>query len=131
MNVLELKKQIQTFLLTCCDNVYYERADNISSFPYVVFNLTDSFGVEGNREDFTLEIDVWDNTQNTLTLETIVGNIDGDGDLFDATGLHRRLITSLDLFSAKIYRDRRINITDTDERIRRRHLKYDIQCYLV
>ena len=130
MNVLELRKQIQTFLLTLCDRVYHERATETTAYPYIVFTLSDSFELEGNREDFDVEIDVWGLSSNTVELETLVGNIDGDGSLTNPTGLHRKLIYDNGVLSAKLYRDRRLVITDEDVRIRRRQLKYNVQTYL-
>ena len=130
MNVLKLRADIQTFLKTLCDRVYYERATDTSVYPYVVFNLVDSREFEGNREDIDLEIDVWSNVQDDTVLETLVGNIDGDGDVQNPTGLHRKLFYTADEISAKCYRDRRLSIIDEDVRIKRRQLKYYIQSYL-
>lgn len=130
MNVIELRTQIQTLLKTKCDRVYFERATDTTVYPYVVYNLVDSREFEGNREDIDLEVDIWDNAQDTTAIETLTGDIDGDGDLFNATGLHRKLFYEADTLSAKCYRDRRLAIIDEDVRIRRRQLKYYIQTYL-
>ena len=130
MNVLELKKQLQTFLKTKATRVYYERANHVSTYPYVVFNLRNSIEQEGNREDFILEIDVWGYEDGVTALETLVGNIDGDGSLTSPTGLHRKLIYVSDSISIKLYRESRLDIDDSDERIRRRQLRYIAQVYL-
>ena len=148
MNVIKLRTDIQTFLLTLCDRVYYERATDTSTYPYIVFNLVDSREQEGNREDFDLEVDIWDNAQDSTAIETLTGNVDGNGDLFNAlypgeevypaellfanegNGLHRRLFFTDGELSAKCYRDRRLSIIDEDVRVRHRQLKYFIQTYL-
>jgi|GEM_PF-884562 len=130
MNILELRKQIQTFLLTKCPRVYYERATQTAVYPYIVFSLVDSREEEGNREDFDLEVDIWDNSQSTTAIETLTGDVDGDGDISNATGLHRKLFYTSNTLSAKVYRDRRLSIIDEDVRIRRRQLRYYIQTYL-
>ena len=130
MNVLELKKQLQTFLKTKATRVYYERANHVSTYPYVVFNLRNSIEQEGNREDFILEIDVWGYEDGVTALETLVGNIDGDGSLTSPTGLHRKLIYVSDSISIKLYRESRLDIADSDERVRRRQLRYIAQVYL-
>ena len=130
MNVIKLKTDIQTFLKTLCDRVYYERAEDTTAYPYVVFNLVDSRENEGNREDIDLEVDVWDDEQDTTVLETLVGDIDGDGDVLNASGLHRKLFYTSGQISAKCYRDRRLAIIDEEPRLRRRQLKYYIQTYL-
>ena len=130
MNVIKLRTDIQTFLKTLCDRVYYERATDTSTYPYIVFNLVDSREHEGNREDFDLEVDIWDNAQDSTAIETLTGNVDGDGDLTSATGLHRKLFYTAGQISAKCYRDRRLAIIDEDVRIRHRQLRYYIQTYL-
>jgi hypothetical protein len=148
MNIIKLRNSIRALLLTKCDRVYYERATDTTTYPYVVFNLVDSREQEGKREDFDLEVDVWDNAQDSTAIETLVGNIDGNGELLNVLypedefypediiypnsnqGLHRRLLYIDDVLSAKIYRDRRLSIIDEDVRVRHRQLKYFIQTYL-
>ena len=129
MNILELREEIQTFLETLGYEVHYQHAPQTATFPYIVFDLVDSTDVE-TREDFNLEVDVWDNIQNTTRLETLVGNIDGDGDIQSPTGLNRKLIFTDNNMSAKIYRTNRLSLPEPDITLRRRQLRYDIQTYL-
>lgn len=130
MNIIELQKQIYTFLKTKADRVYYENAPDDAIYPYIVYDFPSSLENYSNREDFMLEIDVWDNATNTKPIETLVGDVDGDGDVANPTGLHRKQIYVNGTLSAKIYKEGRYNIRDEDRRIRHRQLRYRIQTYL-
>lgn len=129
MNVIELQKQIYAFLKTKCDRVFYEDAPDDAIYPYVVYDFPSSLENYSNREDFMLDVDIWDNATNTKPIETLVGDINGDGDIDIPTGLHRKLIY-INGVSAKIYKEGRFNIRDEDKRIKHRQLKYRIQTYL-
>jgi len=129
MNTLELQRQITTFLTTKAIRVYFEGAPDNAVYPYIVYNLVSSNEMLSNREDFDLEIDIWDNSSDTTNIETITGNIDGDGNVFTPSGLHRKM-WFINGFSAKCYRINRLIIPDEDKRIRRRQLKYIIHSYL-
>lgn len=130
MNILELQRQIKTFLSTKATRVYFRKAPENATYPYVTFDLPQSIENFSNREDFVLEIDVWDNTNLTTTIDTLVGEIDGNGAVISSTGLHRKLIFVDDL-SAKIYRESRLAIEDENENIEHRQLRYNVQCYLL
>jgi hypothetical protein len=128
MNIITLQEQIYTFLKTKADRVYFMDAPKETAFPYVTYDLPSS--LENIREDFILEVDVWDDEPDTKILETLVGNIDGDGDIFNPTGLHRKNIYIADSLSAKLYRESRFTIRDEDIRIKHRQLRYTVQVYL-
>ena len=128
MNILELRKQLVIFLETKATRVYYQNAPEDATFPYVTFSLASSIE-DYQREIFTLNVDVWDNSEATTTLETLVGDIDGDGAISSATGLHRKHFYSANVqFDA--YRATRLTIDDEDERIKRRQLVYNLYVYL-
>jgi hypothetical protein len=130
MNTLELKKAIETFLKTKATRVYQRKAPAGVSFPYIVWNMPSSNSEYSKREDIILEVDVWDNSNLTIIIDTLVGNIDGDGDIKNPTGLHRKNIFSNGVLSAKIYRTNRYEIEDENETLVRRQLRYKIQTYL-
>lgn len=130
MNVIEFKKQIGAFLETKCDRVYYRKASNKKTYPYITFNFVDSRELE-DREDFDVEIDVWDKGNGSTAIETLVGEIDGDGDKLNASGLNRKRIYVEGKVAARLYRDRRQDIIDDDDRIQRRQLKYISHTYLL
>ena len=127
MNILELQTEIRKFLLTKTDRVYFYRAPEDAVFPYVVFNLPNSNMLE-TREDFVLEIDIWDRNKDTTVLETLTGNIDGNSHILNPTGIDRLLIKTNTL-SIKFYKENRLVLEDSDKQINRRQLRYIVQTY--
>jgi hypothetical protein len=130
MNIIELQKQIYSFLKTKTTRVFYEDAPDNAQYPYVVYDFPSSLENFSNREDFILEIDIWDNATDTKPLETLVGNIDGNGDIDIPSGLHRKNFYVDGVLSANVYKEGRYNIRDEDKRIKHRQLRYRIQTYL-
>lgn len=116
--VIDIRRELQRLIKTVHARVYYENATDTTVFPYVVFNLPNSID-SGDLENFVLDVDFWDDDQNTTTLETLCDNVDAI--------LHKKNVVISDSVGFVIYRDNRLNnVTDDDERIRRR--KYIYQC---
>jgi len=132
MNVIELKKMIHAFLKTKSDKVFDGWARPGTPPPYVTYSLESSFTDDNMvMERFALTIDIWDNKPlDTTDLEILTGEIDGNGDITDATGLHRRHYYSNGIVAADFYRDGRYDIEDEDPNIRRRQLRYEVLSYL-
>lgn len=126
-NIIELEKEIKTYLETKCANVFNETADDSTNFPYVVFSFPNSIG--HIREDFIFRVDVWDNQQDTARLETLVNNIDGDGDVLNATGLNMKNIFVEGKVAATVYKENRQTIPDNDKTLHRRQLVYTVTTY--
>lgn len=128
MNTVELLKQVNTFLKTKADRVYYENAPENATFPYVVFNFASTF-YSGPREDVSLEIDIWDDKEDTTAIENLSDNICGDSDKLDPTGLNHKNIFVAALLAATFYLDGRYSIPDDDKRIKRRQLRFRVHTY--
>lgn len=127
MKMTELISGIRSFLLTKATRVYFRKAPSTAAFPYVVFDLPSSYSSRPS-EDFSLEVDVWDDKQDTTALENLTESIDGNGDIFSPTGLNYKTITSANL-TATSYREARLIVPDDDERINRRQLRYTVRAY--
>ena len=132
MNVIELKKIIKLFLETKADRVYDGWGRPKTGYPYVTYTLNYSVtDTNMTMEHFMLDIDIWDNKPlDTTELETISGEIDGDGDIRNATGLHRRRYYVSKTVTADFYKESRNDIEDEDPNIRRRQLRYEVLVYL-
>lgn len=132
MNVIELKTAIYEFLATKSSRVFDEQAPAKVAYPYVVFSLDTSMTDENQeREDFDLIVDVYDNNQfNSTDLDTLVGQIDGDGAMTSASGLHRRHHYEEGVLRADFYRVTRTVNYEPDERVRHVELGYTVMCYL-
>lgn len=119
IRVIEIRKALQSLLLSIHDEVYYEEAPDNAVYPYIVYNLADS-NDEDSVEQIMLEVDAWDTpiNNNTIPLETLVGNVDNL--------LNRKIISVKGVFFS-IYRENRRNVPDSDKRIRRRQYEYQIR----
>jgi len=53
---------------------YSEQAPKKANFPYVVYSFPNSFSKEG-QEVFILDIDIWDNQEDTTALETLASSV--------------------------------------------------------
>jgi len=104
--------------------VYFETAEDEATFPYAVYRLPTSTSIGNNdyaRQDFILEIDVWDNVPDATRIETLADRI-------DVAINNQRVRTNL--VALKIYRIGRLNIPDPNSDIRRRQLRYRVATYL-
>lgn len=100
--------------------VYLEVAPNEVAYPYIVFSLPNSVNVESDRQDYTLQINIWDNKTDTTALETLTDLIDGK--------LYKRQYLDSNQF-IKFERESRLMVPDTDPSIKRRQLRYTVKTY--
>lgn len=125
--MIELQKYIYSELKKVHPRVYPEEApqrDDI--YPFVVYRLPTSNEVVDYREDFILEIDVWDRPEegSTVTLQLLADAID--------LALNRtRYVSSDGSWVMRIYRINRMMVPDPDLAIRRRQLRYELKTYAV
>lgn len=123
--MIELLKVIKTKLRTVTARSYFDIAPQNTVFPYVTYRLPSSNDLDGdpngNREDFILEVDIWDNILDTTRLETLAQQID---DEFQRTYVNNANV------AVHFYRLSRLMIPDTDQSINRRQLRYRLPTYL-
>lgn len=122
--MIELQKFIVAELKKIHPRVYQEWGPQDAVFPYVVYRMPTSNESEW-REDFILEVDIWDKPADgsTVTLQTLADNID--------RALNRlRYISNDGTWSTRIYRINRLMVPDPDPAIRRRQLRYGLRTYV-
>lgn len=117
--MIELRKILEQELLSIHPRVAYQR--NIKEdFPYVLYDLPNSF-VQDDQEIFNLDIDIWDNHDDTTEIETIASNV------------WRRLNKYHyidDNIQFSIYRENRLPPMDDKERsIKRRKLIFQLRYF--
>lgn len=117
----ELKKVIFSLLKSVHSRVYFVDAPEDETFPYVVYNLPTSTEAE-NREDFMLEVDIWDKAKDTTAIETLTQSID--------TLLNREHAVNSKVL-VNLYRVNRLVLTDDDKSIKRRQLTYQAKTYFL
>lgn len=99
-------------------NIYFEEAPTNATFPYAVFTFPNSIDVETDRQDFTLQVDVWDNLPDTTRLENATTQIDKQ--------LYKLRFID-DKYLLMVQRENRLMIPDPD--IKRRQLRYIVKTY--
>jgi hypothetical protein len=107
--------------LSAVGTTFLEDALQGTDYPYITFYLQTSFE-DYQRERFVLEVNVWDNQDDTTRLEQMVTDIDAL--------LHRMKHYEKDVLQTSIYRESRQMIPDPDPTIRRRRLVYECKTYI-
>jgi hypothetical protein len=120
IKIIEIRKYLLILLKSIHPRVYFEQAPDNAVYPYIVYNLPNSFE-EGIMEQFVLDIDAWDNSKDTTSLETLIDSVD--------QSLHRKVAVVNDTMAFIFYRENRLSLTDDDPRIRRRKYVYQIRTY--
>jgi len=115
----ELKKK--------CPRVFFRRAPKDAVYPYVVYDLP-SDGYVGAGDDYGLEIDLWDDKQDTMDLENLADSIEGDGDFLNPTGLNQSTVYYNGCY-ATFYKENRYPVPDEEESINRIQLRYRAKVY--
>ena len=132
MNTKEIKKMIYSFLKTVTNNVYNEQAPAKVAYPYVIYNLELSDTMPDQKfEVHDLVIEIYGNDQfDSTSIDLIASNIDGDGAITNATGLHRKHYYVANTLQCDIYRESRDKIYESDGNIRVLELTYNVNAYL-
>ena len=88
-------------------------------WPRITYWIPNS-NLEENREDFILEVDIWDHGPDTIDLETKTQAV--------LAKLNRRIIANDDLIT-RIYALNRLMLDDPDAEIRRRQVRFLCKTY--
>lgn len=104
-------------------STYLEQAPQDTSFPFIVFKFPNSDD-DKKREDFILEVNIWDKTTDTTTLESLTTQVENKLD-------NLRYLSSGDKIQTNIYRVNRLMIPDDDVNIRRRMIRFVCKTYFL
>ena len=119
---IELRKVVTKLLKEVNKQVYYESATDKATYPYIVYNF-DTVNLNNYpRDDIFLTIDVWDQGETSTKVETLADNIE------EALNMENK---PSDKVLPTFYLEDRRSISDEDETIRRRQLKFTIQNYYI
>lgn len=112
----EVRKALNTYLKTLHPRVYFQVAPENALFPYVVFDLPNSFSDGEGGEIVTLDIDGWDlnNTGDTTVIENLMKTINS---------LDKQVLTT-DEITVVFYLENKMALADDDKHIKRRKYTY-------
>ena len=117
----DLRKVIQTYLLTVCDNVFYETAPDDQMYPHIVWNLTRVDLGDIHRDDYILDVDLWDRDTDAKDIDDTADAIEA---MFNANNDPQETILPT------FFRIDRKNVMDEDKRIKHRIISFQIQNYV-
>lgn len=117
--MINLRTQLNKTLKTIHPRVYFQTAPDTATFPYVVYDLPNSFSNE-EQEIFNLDVDIWDNNTDTTELETLSSTI------WKSLNKYRYIDENIQF---SIYRMNRLSLKDDDVRIKRRKLIFQLRYY--
>jgi hypothetical protein len=117
----DLKKLIQTKLKTLTTNVYFEQATDNAMYPHIVFSFREINLDDLSRQDYTLNVDVWDKGTNTTAIDTLADSVE---DL-----LHTQNLPQTNVLPT-FYKIDRKSIEDPDKSIKHRLVRFQIQNYV-
>lgn len=118
--MIELRKVIVRELRKHHDKVYYHKVPADIEFPYIVYDFPNSF-MSDDQEIFNLDVDIWDNRDDTTELEALASNI------WRAFNRYRYMDDNVQF---SIYRENRLPPLDEQEKnIKRRKLIFQLRYF--
>lgn len=117
----DLKKLIETKLKTLTTNVYYEQARDNAMYPHIVYSFRNIDLGDLSRQDYILEVDVWDKGTPTYNVEELSDKVE---DLFHCQNLPQ------DHILPTFYKIDRKSILDPNKNIKHRQIRFQIQNYV-
>ena len=124
MRTNDLKLLVQTKLKTVANKVYHELADEDAIYPHIVFNFRRIDLGDLSRQDYVLEVDVWDKlTKTNQSTQTIDNLADSVEKLLQAENLpQENILPTFYLIDEQ-------NVLDEDKQIRHRKIQFQVQNY--
>ena len=120
MRTNDLKYLVQSKLKTLTANVYYEIANEKKMFPHIVFNFRRIDLGDLWRQDYILEVDIWDKMDSSLQVDDLADQVEN---LLQAENLPQ------DNVLPTFYLIDRQNIPDENKEIKHQRVQFQIQNY--
>jgi len=126
--MIELRTAIQKFISDIHERTSHEDSTFDEVFPYITYSLNSVSSKDENQELFVLEVDGWDKSDDSTTIEALMELIDGDGELVQPTGLNKAVLTTSKII-AIVTRDLRYTVPDSQKAIKHKRYVYSISLY--
>lgn len=120
MRTNDLRELIQAQLKTVTPNVFYEVGQTKKMYPHIIFEFSSIDLGDFNRQDYILDVDVWDKNEDATVVEDLCDSIE---ELFNNANLPQETILPT------FFRIDRKRIPDEDIQIRHRLIRFQIQNY--
>lgn len=113
--MIDLRKIVQAELKAVHPRVSFQRASENTVTPYLVYDITNIIDDGEGYQLVNIDIDGWDNKQDTTALETLMKNVNDR--------LNKKTVTT-DKLAITFYLDRKIALIDDEPSIERRKYIY-------
>lgn len=122
MRTNDLKKLVQSKLKTISNKVkvYHEVADDKALYPHLVFSFRRIDLSDLSRQDYILQVDVWDRSNSTTAVDDLADSVEN---LLQAENLPQEHILPT------FYLIDRKTVEDEDKMIRHRIIQFQVQNY--
>ena len=120
MRTNDLKYLVQTKLKTLTANVYFEIANEKALYPHIVFNFRRIDLGDLWRQDYILEVDIWDKQDSSLRVDDLADSVEN---LLQAENLPQSNVLPT------FYLIDRQDIPDENKEIKHRRVQFQIQNY--
>lgn len=120
MRTNDLKELVQAKLETLDVSVYHEIAIDTAMYPHIVFSFERIELGDLSRQDYVLDVDLWDKTEDTTVVDDLADSVEN---LLQAENLPQ------DNVLPTFYLIDRKNILDPDKNIKHRLVRFQIQNY--
>ncbi len=126
----DFKKWIRDWLIAKYPTypIYSEDIPVSKTFPRISYRVTSSSVSMHPREDLSLSLEIHDTSTNTTTIDNMTGDIIGDGNNLNATGLDHKAVSG-DHYAFHIYLDNRNETLTSEEYTRQRNLNFNVKLY--
>ncbi|MCR5811168.1 MAG: DUF3168 domain-containing protein [Lachnospiraceae bacterium] len=117
----DLRKVIQSKLVTVCTDTFYETAPANKMYPHIVWNLERIDLGDLSRDDLILDVDIWDRDYDAKDIDELADAVEA---LFNNSNLPQTTILPT------FFRIDRKNAPDEDKKIKHRVLTFQVQNYV-
>ena len=117
---LALRKLINEKLQTVSGETYHKTASKDVAYPYKTYELSSVVFPDSSRDDYELEVDIWDRSQDPKNAEEIADKIE---DLLNDANLPEPPIYPT------FFRDNRYTLDDPDKNLQHIQLRFIVQLY--
>ena len=120
MRTNDLKLLVQSKLKTVAANVYHEIANEKALYPHIVFNFRRLDLNDLSRQDYILEVDIWDRGDSSQRVDNLADSVEN---LLQAENLPQTNVLPT------FYLIDRNNLPDENKEIKHRRIQFQFQNY--
>ncbi len=118
--MIKLRRLIQSFLQSLYPRVYFKIAPDTAQYPYLVFDFADIIDNGEGLKEVILEIDGWDDKNDTTALENLMASVNEN--------LNKKTLTT-ENSAVVFYLENMLPVSDDDSRIRINRYTYQAKLF--